>query len=148
MPFVARKTNPDSDPNLKIEEWLMRYDVRTQKAERLLPLREQQSYGYIGSVSISPDGNTLEIHTQTSESQIDYVFIDLKSFSVKNLTLDSICTWSADSKNFICALQSNNYLTFYKFNIETKETNIFSGEHLIESWRVSPIATTPQGDCI
>ena len=36
--FTARKTNPNSIPNLKIDERLMRYNVKTQKIETLLLL--------------------------------------------------------------------------------------------------------------
>ena len=141
--FVARKTNPDSDPNLKIDERLMRYDVRTQKTERLLSLREIQTYGYIGQVSISPNGSTLVIRTQDSENQISYILIDLKTFSLKKFTHETFCTWSADSENFICSQESNGYSAFHNLNIETGVTNIFSGEHTVEYWAISPVATSP-----
>jgi len=140
--FVARKIDPHGDPNLDSDQRLQRYDVRTQKLERLLSLG--QKYQSAWSVSISPDGRTLETHTQISENQQSYILMDLKSLSIiKKFILEFGCVWSANSENFVCLSQSNGYSVFYKLNIQADETTIFSGEHAIVSWAVSPIATSP-----
>ncbi len=141
--FVARKANPHGDPDLKIDEWLIRYDVRAQKTEYLLKLRNIQTYDFTGQVSISPDGSTLGVHTQNVENNVSYILVDLKTFSIKNLDLENFCMWSADSENFICLKQSGTYSTFSKFNIQTNEATAFSGEHIVDAWVTSPIAPTP-----
>ena len=166
--FVARKTNPDSIPNLNIDERLMRYDIRTQKTERLLPLREQQTIDYINSVSISPDKQTLLLESQLSKTKFDLIFVDTQSLTTTDSTLDFEdlkihliydyileTAWSPDDQNLIlfagdfctpsgCGGQGpRGYGSFYTLNIKTGKVSIFSGDHSIYSWQVSPIATTP-----
>jgi hypothetical protein len=124
----------------------MRYDVRTQKTESLLSLKELQqlnSYNYRQSVSISPDGRTLETHTQISDDQQSYILMDLESLVVEKFTSNFGCKWSTDSQNFICLSESNGYSVFHRMDIHTRETSIISGEHKMVSWIISPIATTP-----
>jgi hypothetical protein len=162
--FVARKTNPDSVPNLNIDERLMRYDIRTQKTERLLPLRQQQTVDYIQSVSISPDRSTLLLQTKFSETKFDLIFVDIHSLTTTDFTLDFTdlkipltydyflqTAWSPDSQNLIllagdvCSPSGciQYYGSFYTLNVKTEKINIFSGNHAIESWVVSPVATSP-----
>lgn len=163
--FVARKTNPDSDPNLNIDERLMRYDVRTQKTERLLSLREQQTYDYIQSVSISPDRRTLLLESRFSKTKFDLIFVDIQSLTTTKFTVDFEdlkipltynyfleTAWSPDSQNLVllagdvCTLYGciQYYGSFYTLNVKTGKINIFSGDHPVESWAVSPIAIPPE----
>jgi Tol biopolymer transport system component len=166
--FVTRKTNPDSDPNLKIDERLMRYDVRTQNTERLLALRDQQTFSYIQSVSISPDKRTLLLESQFSETKFDLIFVDVQPLTTTKFTLDFEdlkvpflysyileTAWSPDNQNLI--LFAGDFCTpsgcggwgprgngsFYTLNTKTGKVSVFSGAHSIHSWQVSPIATTP-----
>lgn len=137
--FIAR--NSHGDLNLNADQQLQRYDVRSKKLERLLSLGQKYQSGW--SVSMSPDGRTLEINARISESQQSYILMDLKSLSViKKFTLEYNCVRSGDSENFICISQSNGHSTFHRLNIQTGETTTISGEHTIESWAVPPIATT------
>ncbi len=157
--FVTRKTNPDGDPNLKIEEWLMRYDVRIQTTERLLSLRELQTIDYLQSVSISPDGYTLSLESQFSKTKFDLIFVDVQSLTTKKLTLDFTdlkiplldpfdyyllqTAWSPDSQNLILlAGDRGPYNSFYTLNVKTEKVDIFSGNHVVNSWAVSPFAIT------
>jgi hypothetical protein len=139
--FVARNIDPNGDPNLDADQRLQRYDVRTQKLERLLSLG--QKYRSAWSVSISPDDRTLQTHTQISEDQQSYTLINLKSLSTEQFISNFGREWSTDSQNFICVSESNGYSVFHRMDIHTRETSIISGEHLLESWVVSPIVTTP-----
>lgn len=139
--FVSRKIDPHGDPNLDSDQRLQRYDVRTQKLESLLSLGKKYISGW--SVSISPDGSTLETHTEILENKISYILMDLKSLSIRKFTLDLRCVWSRGSQDFVCLSQSNGYSAFHKLNIQTAETTIFSGNHSVREWAISPIVTTP-----
>ncbi len=143
--FLAAKIDLTRKSDLLIDERLMRYDVRTQKTESLLSLKEPQqlnSYNYRQSVSISPDGRTLETHTQILDDQQSYILMDLESLVVEKFTSNFGCKWSTDSQNFICLSESNGYSVFHRMDIHTRETSIISGEHLLVSWAISPIAIT------
>ena len=159
--FVARKTNPDSKPNLQIDERLMRYDVRTQKTERLLSLRAQQSYAYIQTVSISPNGYMLEFHSATSESQNEFVFMDVRSLSTTKFgvymkipatrAFSSGTAWSSDNQNIIFfigeyetpnRLGVRHYGAFYTLNATNGKTNIISGNYWVDEWAVSPVTSS------
>jgi len=166
--FVTRKTNPDGDPNLQIDERLMRYDVKTQKIEPLLSLRERQTYDYIQSVLISPDKRTLLLESQFSNAKFDLIFINLQSLATIKYTVDFEdlkvpflysyileTAWSPDDQNLIlfagdfCTPSGcggggpRGYGSFYTLNIKTGKASIFSGEHSIYSWQASPIAISP-----
>ena len=140
----------------------MRYDVRTQKQERLLSLGKEPRRW---SVSISPDGRMLELHTTDYlGNPPPFVFMDIQSLSVKKfkVNLELLNTiafstgtaWSSDNKNIILfagktytpnGVGIQPYGAVYKLNIQTGETTIFSGDHNIEleEWVVSPVATSP-----
>jgi Tol biopolymer transport system component len=152
--FLASKIDLTRKSDPLIDERLMRYDARTQKTESLFSLKEQQQpNSYIRSLSISPDGNTLLLQ---SETKLDLIFVDTQSLKSKKLTLDLTdlklppiepvnhydlqTTWSPDSQNLILLA---NYSSFYMLNIKTGKATIFSGKHSVESWAVSPITTTP-----
>ena len=145
--FIARKINPDDDPNLQIDERLMRYDVQTQKTERLLSLRKQQTWDYIASVSLSPDGRTLAISWNDLEIIRSYILMDLTSMTTtkfeNNFGSPSHERWSADSQNFIYLLGGGGFSAFYKTDLQTGETTRFTNEHGAEEWAISPIATAP-----
>jgi Tol biopolymer transport system component len=152
--FVARKTNPDSIPNLDIDLRLMRFDVRTQKQDRLLSL-SNQTFDYVGSVSVSPDGRTLETHWASSEDKRSFVILDIPSGLTAKFTIDhkipgstpfySGTYWSPDSQNIIFFAGANVTPdgSFYSLNIETGKTSIFSGSYNVEEWVVSPVITFP-----
>lgn len=140
--FIARNIDPNGNPNLDADQRLERYDVRSRKLERLLSLG--QKYRSAWSISISPDSRTLETHTEISENQTSYILVDLKSLSViKKFILEFSCVWLANIENFICLSESNGYSAFYRLGIQTHDAIIFSGEHALISWVVSPIATSP-----
>lgn len=143
--FIARKINPDSDPNLQIDERLMRYDAQTQKTELLLSLRKQQTLDYIASLALSPDGHTLAISWADDENQRSCILLDLKSKTTRKFAENFVAppTWSADSQNFIYILGGGGYVAFYKSDIQTGETTNFSSGHAANDWAVSPIATAP-----
>jgi Tol biopolymer transport system component len=142
--FIARKINPDSQSNLQIDERLMRYDVRTRKTERLLSLRKKQTYDFIASLALSPDGQTLAISWADNENERSYILLDLKSLTTTKFTTDFLATWSADNQNFIYITREYSYLVVLnKFNIQTGKRSVFSGNHVIDNWIISPIAATP-----
>jgi len=133
-------TKGDIQGGLDME--LQRYDVETKEQEFLLSLGKRHRSGW--SVSISPDGKVLDVHTDISEKEGSYIFMDLKSLSVTaKSTFGLNCIWSNNSENFICMSQSNGYSTFHRLNVQTGTDSTFSGEHVIVSWVTSPVATTP-----
>jgi hypothetical protein len=169
--FLAAKIDLTRKSDPLIDERLMRYDARTQKTESLLSLKELQQlngYNYRQSLSISPDGNTLMLQSQFSETKFDLFFVNSQSLVTTKYTVDFEnlkvpflysyileTAWSPDSQNLI--LFAGDFCTplgcggwgplgygsFYALNTETGKVSIFSGEHSIYSWQVSPIAKTP-----
>jgi len=107
--FVAVNTNFSITPIPDYDLRLMRYDVRTQKQERVLSIgKEPQKW----AVSLSPDGRTLELHKMNSlERQNTFIFMDIQSLRVHefNLNLELFQTsafsggtgWSSNNKNII-----------------------------------------------
>jgi Tol biopolymer transport system component len=160
--FVAANTNFSITPIPDYDLRLMRYDVRTQKQERLLSLGKEPRRW---SVSISPDGQMLELHTTDySGNPPPFIFMDLQSLSVKkfNVNLELLntvafstgTTWASDNKNIILFAGKTHtpdgvgiqpYGAFYMLNVQTGQIATFSGNHNIEleEWVVSPITTAP-----
>jgi Tol biopolymer transport system component len=167
--FLATKINLARKPDSPIDERLMRYDARTQKTESLLSLKEQQQPdSYTRFFSLSPDGNTLMLQSESSQTKFDLIFVDVQSLATTKYTVDFEelkvpflysyileTAWSPDNQNLIlfagdfCTPSGcggwgpRGYGSFYALNIKTGKVSIFSGEHSIYSWQVSPIATTP-----
>jgi dipeptidyl aminopeptidase/acylaminoacyl peptidase len=164
--FTAVKTNPDNVPKMDLDHRLMRYDVRTQKTERVLSLGGD-TIQYCWSVSISPDGSTLELHP-TSEpwpaAQYSFIIVDIKSLSTTKFTMDfkfsavemyyPFPVWSPDNQNIILfireteaavgsAVTLSQYGSFYAINIKTGKTTIISGGHPVQNGIMSPIAAYP-----
>lgn len=146
--FVASNTNFSITPIPDYDLRLMRYDVRTQKLERMLSLGKDPRRW---TVSISPDGRILEMDTTTSENQQSYIFLDLESLATTRyeiseipnnyIIFNGITYWSPDSQYVIFLSESKG--CFYKLDVQTGKTTIISGKHSIEYWAVSPIATAP-----
>ena len=146
--FVASNTNFSITPIPDYDLRLMRYDVRTQKLERMLSLGKEPKRW---TVSISPDGRILEMDATTSENQQSYIFINLESLTTTRyevsetpnnyIIFNGITYWSPDSQYIIFLSQLNG--CFYKLDVQTGKTTIISGKHSVEYWAVSPIATTP-----
>jgi hypothetical protein len=146
--FAASNTNFSITPIPDYDLRLMRYDVRTQKLERMLSLGKEPRRW---TVSMSPDGRILEMDATTSENQQSYIFLDLESLATTRyeiseipnnyIIFNSITYWSPDSHYIIFLSQSNN--CFYKLNVQTGKVSIISGKHSIDYWAVSPVATTP-----
>lgn len=149
--IVARTNNPRNDPNIDTNQELLSYDVRTKETKTLFSLTEKASpLEYFWTVSISPDGRTLEMDSTNSENQQSYIFLDLESLATTkfkvseipdNHFFNSITYWSADNQNIIFLSKSNG--CFYKLDIQTGKTTIISGSHSVDAWVASPIATTP-----
>jgi Tol biopolymer transport system component len=159
--FVAANTNFSITPIPDYDLRLMRYNVRTQKQERVLSLGKEPRRW---SISISPDGQMLELHTTDYlGNPPPFVFVDIQSLSVKkfNINLELLNTvafstgtaW-ADNKNLVLFAGKMHtpdgagiqpYGAFYALNAQTGETTVFSGDHNIglEEWIVSPIAASP-----
>jgi Tol biopolymer transport system component len=155
--FIAANTDFSNTPLSDYDLRLMRYDVRTQKQERLLSLGKEPRRW---SVSISPDGQTLELHTiRNTENLVPFIFMDIQSLSVKkfsvNLELPNTVAfstgtaWSPDNRNIILfsgGISTPNgvgvqpYGAFYTLNIQTGEITVFSGSHNIEldEWVCQP----------
>ena len=67
--LAAQTSNLRNEPNIDTEHQLLRYDVRKQETKILLSFKEKASpYQYMWTVSISPDGNTLEWIQLTQKS--------------------------------------------------------------------------------
>ncbi|MBI1793556.1 MAG: hypothetical protein HYR70_05140 [Chloroflexi bacterium] len=138
--------HPEIDPDLR----LVRFNIKTRKIERLLSLSETEPNAMFWHISISPNGQTLEIDARISEKHQVYI-MDLNSMSTTRFDVSEIpdnshsffegAIWSADSRYIVFAPESYNY--FYKLDTQTGESTIISGLHPIASWAVSPIATTP-----
>lgn len=160
--FVAANTDFDNTPLFDYDLRLMRYDPETQKQERLLSLGKEPRRW---SVSISPDGQTLELHTiRNMENLVPFIFMDIQSLSVEkfsvNLKLPNTVAfgtgtaWASDNENIILfsgEISTPNgvgvqpYGFFYTLNIYTGENSVFSGGHNIEldEWAISPFAASP-----
>lgn|GEM_PF-4606171 len=146
--FVASNVNFSNTPTPDYDLRLMRYDVRTQKLERMLSLGKEPERW---TVSISPDGRILEMDATTSENQQSYIFLDLESSATtryevsetpgRYMIFNGITYWSPDSQYIIFLSQSKS--CFYKLDVQTGKATIISGKHSVEYWAVSPIATTP-----
>lgn len=148
--FLASKIDLTRKSDWLIDERLIRYDVRTQKTESLLSLKElQQPNSYIRSLSISPDGNTLMLQSESSQTKFDLIFVDVQSLATIKFNLDLESppdlffrinpVWSPDNHNVIFYF----YRRFYSLNRQTGKVSIISGDHPTENWAVSPITTTP-----
>jgi Tol biopolymer transport system component len=148
--FLASKIDLTRKSDWLIDERLMRYDVRTQETESLFSLKEQQqSNSYIRFLSISPDGKTLMLQSESSQTKYDLIFVDVQSLATTKFNLDLESppdlffrinpVWSPDNHNVIFYF----YRRFYSLNRQTGKVSIISGDHPTENWAVSPIATTP-----
>jgi Tol biopolymer transport system component len=124
---------------------LLQYDVRTQETKIMLVLEASESSKW--SVSISPDGHILEMDGTISGNQQLFIFLNLDSLSATRFKIPEIPSdiisfnttyWSADNQNLIFLSGE-----FYRLNSQTGKTTVFSGKHSVESWAISPIATTP-----
>jgi Tol biopolymer transport system component len=147
--FAASNTNFSITPIPDYDLRLMRYDVRTQKLERMLSLGKEPERW---TISISPDGRILEMDATTSKNQQSYIFLDLESSATtryevsetpnNHMIFNGITYWSPDSQYIVFVSQSNG--CFYKLDIQTGKTTLISGKHhYVEYWAVSPVATTP-----
>ena len=148
--FLASKIDLTRKSDPLIDHRLMRYDARTQKTESLLSLKEQQQpNSYIRYLSISPDGNTLMLQSESSQNKYDLIFVDVQSLATTKFNLDLESppdlffrinpVWSPDNHNVIFYF----YRRFYSLNRQTGKVSIISGDHPTENWAVSPIATAP-----
>lgn len=129
---------------------LLQYNLRTQETKTMLALEASQSS--IWSVSVSPNGHMLEMDGTIPGNQQLFIFLNLDSLSIKKFEIPEIpyhtifwriTAWSADNQNLIFSSEKNNHTIFYRLDSQTGKTNAFSGEHSIEYWIASPIATTP-----
>jgi Tol biopolymer transport system component len=148
--FLASKIDLTRKSDWLIDNRLMRYDVRAQKTESLLSLKElQQPNSYMRPLSISPDGNTLMLQSESSQTKYDLIFVDVQSLATTKFNLDLESppdlffqinpVWSPDNHNVIFYF----YRSFYSLNRQTGKVSIISGDHPTENWAVSPVATTP-----
>jgi Tol biopolymer transport system component len=151
--FLAAKIDLTRKSNPLIDERLMRYDVKTQKTESLLSLKELQQlngYNYRQFLSISPDGNTLMLQSESSQTKFDLIFVDIQSLTTTKSTIDfrslpnnsyphiETCGWSPDNQNIIFYF----YRRLYAFDSQTSNVIAITGDHA-GSCTISPIATTP-----
>lgn len=164
--FLASKIDLTRKSNPLIDERLMRYDARTQKTKSLLSLKElQQPNSYIQYLSISPDGNTLMLQSESSQTKLDLIFVDIQSLTITKSSVDfgpvpvdsyphiNTCGWTSDSKNIIFfftklywinqTIGVFDYGYFYALDISTGKSTVFSGIHSAGNVQVSPAATTP-----
>jgi hypothetical protein len=130
----------------------MRYDARTQKTESLLSLKElQQPNSYRRYLSISPDGNTLMLQSESSRTKLDLIFVDIQSLTITKSAVDfgslpnnsyphiETCGWSADGQNIIFYF----YRRLYSFNKQTGKLSAISGDHPAGNVQSYPIVTSP-----
>ncbi len=134
---------------------LLKYDVRKQQAEQLIPLGLALDWWF---ASLSPDGITLEAHSTISAGVASYIILDSNSPStVKhtwNIQLPGInerirkTAWSSDSEHIVLFSPSAIDVyhmpgTFYTLDVHTGQTTVISGKHLVREWAVSPAVTSP-----
>jgi len=150
--LVARNFDDPLHVEINPDLRLVRFDIKTQKVERLLSLTDDTfPSDLFWDVSISPDGRTIELHGVTEENQLSFIIMDVQSLSTNRFVFDfdnrisiqksfySHNFWTADNQNIVLCI--NGY--FYAYTAKTGKAIIFSGEHFVESWAISPIATTP-----
>lgn len=149
---------PTREPN----ERLLRFSLKTKQAEPLLSLSGTHPSSLTWSISISPDGRTLETHAAIIlGNQQSFVILDLNSMSIIKYTVnlgisitrafDSNTAWSSDNQHIVIfseAYQPQNYMfldhgSFYTLDIRTGKTVIISGDHRVTDWAVSPSSTNP-----
>ncbi len=158
--FLASKIDLTRESDPVMDERLMRYDARTQETESLLSLELHQPNSYAWSLSISPDGNTLMLQSEVSQTKLDLIFVDIQSLTTTKSSVDfgtlpndsypviTTCGWSPDGKDIIFFFTKlywiNNkyglfdYGYFYSLNIRTGKNSIFSGIHPAENVQISP----------
>lgn len=161
--FAARNIDPSENPNFDPDQRLMRYTASTGELVRMLTLGGRNHYGYVWSVSLSPNGRTLETHTAIVPYQQSFLFFDLDSHSTSAYTVDLQdllamsplspgTDWSSDNQNVILfagelgtpnGIGSGLYGAFYTINIHTGKAAVFSGDHWIGEWVFSPRVTNP-----
>jgi len=146
--FTVRRINPESSD---IDQRLLRYDIRTQETESILSLGKS-TLPYIWSLSISPDGHTLELDAQISKDKQSLILLDTDSLTTTRFDIAEVfyagffprdTIWAADNQNLIFWSGTYNHLIFYRLNTQTGKATAISGEHSVEYWVISPVTTSP-----
>ena len=119
---------------------------------------------------MSPDGRNLALQAETLAERRNVMHHDLIIMNMQSLamttwhvdlplpitrtmtTFISLYQWSSDNQNIIFfsgeVPASDEWFgtplgALYTLNINTGQTAIFSGKHIINGWIVSPIAVSP-----
>ena len=133
-------------------ERLLQFDARTQQLKQLISLGPSD-YQFVWSVTISPDGRTLETHSEISEDQVSFIILDLNSpNTVKYIWdiqlphtkmghYDIRSAWSSDSEHIVFLDLPDNtspaLRTLYALNSNTGKLAVISGVHVLQAWAVS-----------
>jgi Tol biopolymer transport system component len=154
--FIAGKMDLNIGVNWFTNQRLLRYNVKARKVDDLLSLEEDGPMGYPPIIFLSPNGQMLGLYSYTYREdnkllrkQNKFLVLDTYSLSIAKHTLVFegelneylFPTWSPDNENIIFLSETDG--CFYKFDVHTDKKNIISGEHSVEYWSISPIATTP-----
>lgn len=156
--LVVGEMDLDNGPNWFKYQRLVRYDVNTRKTEELLSLEEDGRTAYPPIISLSPDGEKLELYSyiyyENNSHYVDasrppqnqFIIIDIRSLSKKTFTLEleswvekqfPYPAWAHDNEKIIFF---SNF--FYSLDVKTGEVSKFSGFHSIENAVISPAIVT------
>lgn len=133
-----------------IEQRLLQYNVSTQETKTMLVLDASESSKW--TLSVSPNGHILEMDGTISGNEQLFIFLNLDSLSVTKFKIPerpsdtfsfNTTYWSGDNQNLVFLSGEYGHYVFYRIDSQTGKTTAFSGEHSVETWAVSPIATTP-----
>lgn len=144
------------------DQRLLRYDAATQQVERLISFRETNANINIRSVSVSPDGHTLETHTAIRPTGETFLLLDPASMTASVYTtgleiqttryLDDGTAWSSGSQKIVFysgglstpdGVSIRDYVAFYTLDVHTGKTSAISGEHWMKDWVASPPVAAP-----
>jgi hypothetical protein len=124
--------------------------------KQLIPLPKSEFLS-VWPVTISPDGLTLEMHSQISEDQEDFIILDLNSMTtikyVVHLDVSQFgAAWSPNDQNIVIfsgathtpnTIGIRSYGGFYTLDIHTGKIAVISGAHWVQAWAVSPSMIKP-----
>jgi Tol biopolymer transport system component len=147
--LVVRNYDDPAHPEINPDLRLIRFNVKTRQVKRLLSLAETEPYALFWNISISPDGEMLEIDARMSDKHQIHI-LNLASHSEVKFDIPEIPDthnfhsgnfWSEDNRSVIFFSESNRH--FYKLDLQTGQSTVISGQHEVEYWEISPVATTP-----
>ncbi len=115
--FVARDVTMQPNPNFDQRQRLMRLDARSQKLEQLLPLANT-TRDFMWSLSLSPAGRILALHSQVAQHAQEFVVLNMDTFSAVHYQVKlgkgysfylyhpAVPDWTSDGQSLVFVLEA------------------------------------------